>query len=209
MARAPSFSPFSRCATASSSRPASSPSTWGACAAFASSRTSLGQERATVGIVSQRDAEVDEPRFEDLYEVGTLARVVKVIRLGPQNYSVVLHGLARLRLAQPRAPRAVHARPGRAHPGGPRARRRARRARREPARVDARGARAQPNLPKETAGVLDNVRESGALADLIASNLTPSKPRRRQAAHPRDVRPEGARPRRPRAMVRSSSRCSA
>jgi len=28
-----------------------------------------------------------------------------------------------------------------------------------------------PNLPRETAGILDNVRESGALADLIASNL--------------------------------------
>src|SRR5260370_28345533 len=60
----------------------------------------LGHERATVGIVSQRDAEVDEPSFADLFEVGTLARVVKVIRLGPQNYSVVLHGLARLRVRQ-------------------------------------------------------------------------------------------------------------
>jgi ATP-dependent Lon protease len=29
-----------------------------------------------------------------------------------------------------------------------------------------------PNLPKETGGILENVRESGALADLIASNLT-------------------------------------
>jgi ATP-dependent Lon protease len=29
-----------------------------------------------------------------------------------------------------------------------------------------------PSLPRETAGILDNVRESGALADLIASNLT-------------------------------------
>jgi ATP-dependent Lon protease len=28
-----------------------------------------------------------------------------------------------------------------------------------------------PNLPRETSGILDNVRESGALADLIASNL--------------------------------------
>ncbi len=26
-----------------------------------------GHERAVVGIVSQRDAEIDEPRFEDLY----------------------------------------------------------------------------------------------------------------------------------------------
>ena len=45
----------------------------------------VGKSARVVGIVSQRDAEVDEPRFEDLYEVGTLARVVKVIRLGPQQ----------------------------------------------------------------------------------------------------------------------------
>ena len=32
-----------------------------------------------------------------------------------------------------------------------------------------------PNLPRETAGILDNVRESGALADLIASNLSPEQ----------------------------------
>src|ERR1700730_4975554 len=60
----------------------------------------VGQERAVVGIVSQRDAEVDEPRFEDLYDVGTVARVVKVLRLGPSNYSVVLHGLARFHIVQ-------------------------------------------------------------------------------------------------------------
>src|SRR3954454_13971830 len=58
----------------------------------------LGQERAVVGIVSQKDADIDEPGFGDMFEIGTVARVVKVIRLGPSNYSVVLHGLARLRL---------------------------------------------------------------------------------------------------------------
>src|SRR5271157_63998 len=61
----------------------------------------VGQDRAVVGIVSQRDSEVDEPRFEDLYDIGTVARVVKVLRLGPNNYSVVLHGLARFQLLQP------------------------------------------------------------------------------------------------------------
>src|SRR3984893_16423316 len=59
-----------------------------------------GHERAVVGIVSQRDAEVDEPRFEDLYLVGTVARVVKVLRPGPNNYSVVLHALARFQISQ-------------------------------------------------------------------------------------------------------------
>src|ERR1700733_5765045 len=60
----------------------------------------VGQERAVVGIVSQRDAEADEPRFGALSNVGTVARVVKILRLGPNYYSVVLHGLARFQIAQ-------------------------------------------------------------------------------------------------------------
>jgi len=128
-------------------------------------------ERAVVGIVSQKAADVDEPAFEDLYDVGTVARVVKVIRLGPANYSVVLHGLSRMRMVAPlmlepfmrakiqRVPEDLE----------------------RDAELDRLGAQLRasmrqllalmPSLPKETAGILDNVRESGALADLIASNL--------------------------------------
>src|SRR5271154_2970519 len=59
------------------------------------------QERAVVGIVSQKDGDVDEPAWGDVFEVGTVARVVKVIRLGAQNYSVVLHGLSRMKMIAP------------------------------------------------------------------------------------------------------------
>ena len=59
------------------------------------------QERAVVGIVSQRDGDIDEPGWPDVYDVGTVARVVKVIRLGAQNYSVVLHGLSRMKITAP------------------------------------------------------------------------------------------------------------
>ena len=132
----------------------------------------LGQERAIVGIVSQRDADVDEPGFDDLYEIGTVARIVKVIRLAPSSYSVVLHGLARHRIVA-RGTLEPYIRG---------------RIRRIPedlerdAELDGLGQKLRaatrelltlsPNLPKETASVLDNVRESGALADLIVSNLT-------------------------------------
>ncbi len=135
----------------------------------------VGQERAVVGIVSQRDAEVDEPRFEDMYDIGTVARVVKVLRLGPSNYSVVLHGLARFQIVQ-RATLEPYMRA--------RTRRIAEDLERD-AELDALGASLRegtrhvlslmPNLPRETAGILDNVRESGALADLIASNLSPEQ----------------------------------
>ena len=132
----------------------------------------LGQDRAVVGIVSQRDSEVDEPGFEDIFDIGTVARVVKVIRLGPSNYSVVLHGLSRLRIA---------ARVGLE----PYMRAKVRRVSEDLERdseLDSLGTQLRegtrellglmPNLPKETSGILENVRESGALADLIASNLT-------------------------------------
>ncbi len=135
----------------------------------------VGHDRAVVGIVSQRDAAVDEPRFEDLYEIGTVARVVKVLRLGPNNYSVVLHGISRFQLLHPSSLE-------------PYMRGRARRIPEDlerDAELDAFGASLRegtrqvltlmPSLPRETAGILDNVRESGALADLIASNLAPEQ----------------------------------
>jgi ATP-dependent Lon protease len=132
----------------------------------------LGQDRPVVGIISQKDADVDEPGFGDLFEVGTVARVVKVIRLGPSNYSVVLHGISRLKLVQPSGLEPyMRAKIRRIHEDLER-----------DAELDALGlalresmrdvVNLMPSLPKETQGILDNVRESGALADLVASNLT-------------------------------------
>jgi ATP-dependent Lon protease len=132
----------------------------------------LGLERPVLGIVSQKDSEIDEPGWGELYSIGTLARVVKVIRLGPQNYSVVLHGLSRLQVVQQTSLEPYMK---------GKVTRVAEDLERDP-ELDALGHALReamrealllmPNLPKETSGILDNVRESGALADLIASNLT-------------------------------------
>jgi len=131
----------------------------------------LGRERAVVGVLSQQSSDVDEPTFRDLYSVGTLARVVKVIRLGQSNYSVVLNGLGRFRVKEPLGLE-------------PNMRARVERVPESLSRdveLDALGTTLRestrevlalmPNLPKDTAGILDNVREPGALADLIASNF--------------------------------------
>ncbi len=58
----------------------------------------VGRERALVAVLSQKSPDVDEPSFVDLYTLGTIARVVKIIRLGPNNYSVVLNGLGRFKI---------------------------------------------------------------------------------------------------------------
>jgi ATP-dependent Lon protease len=131
----------------------------------------LGKERALVGVLAQRSSDVEEPTFRDLYDVGTLARVVKVIRLGASNYSVVLSGLGRFRVGRP-VSLEPYMRADVTRIAEPLAR---------DIELDALGTTLReqtrqvlelmPNLPKETSGILDNVREPGALADLIASNI--------------------------------------
>ena len=136
----------------------------------------LGQERAVVGVFSQHSPEIDEPTFDDLYKIGTVARVVKVIRLGPANYSVVLNGLGRLTLQNPvRLEPYMSAKVERVDE----------KRLRDDVELEALGATLRestrevltlmPNMPRETSSILDHVREPAALADLIAANFPPTQ----------------------------------
>ncbi|MCA9529818.1 MAG: endopeptidase La [Myxococcales bacterium] len=130
-----------------------------------------GAGQPEIGVVAQRDADIEDPTFTDLHEVGTVARVLKVIRLGSGGYSVVLQGVCRMRIT------------------GPLGRQPALRAQveryREPAtsdeELDALGAHLRrlagqlaavlPDLPREAVRTLGSVRQPAALADVVASNL--------------------------------------
>ncbi len=58
-------------------------------------------EGSEIVVVAQRDGDTQDPGWQDLYEVGTLARVLKVVRVGPGSYSLLLQGLARARIVNP------------------------------------------------------------------------------------------------------------
>jgi ATP-dependent Lon protease len=148
----------------------------------------FGQERPTIGVLAQRDAEEEDPDFDRLYSVGTLARVLKVIRLSSGHYSVVLQGVSRMRLVQPvgREPclRArVERLPEQLH---------------RDEEIDALSANLRelargllktlPSPPREMGVVLDNVQEPGALADLVASHLPVPTERKQQIIETLDVR---------------------
>ncbi len=131
----------------------------------------FGADRPTIGVVAQRDPAIEDPGLEDTHTIGTVARVLKVIRLSSGNYSVVLQGVARMRILESveRYP-CLRARVERIQ---------------EPlerdVEIDALAthlreaarklSKVLPNQPREASAVLDNVQEPGALADLIASNL--------------------------------------
>ncbi|MDP1915984.1 MAG: LON peptidase substrate-binding domain-containing protein, partial [Myxococcales bacterium] len=53
-----------------------------------------------IGVVTQRKAEEEDPGASDLYNMGTVARIVKLLKMGEDNYSLVVQGLARFRVLE-------------------------------------------------------------------------------------------------------------
>ena len=51
-----------------------------------------------IAIFAQKRSETDEPGFEDLHKIGVAARVLKSLKHGSGNYSLILQGMNRLRL---------------------------------------------------------------------------------------------------------------
>src|ERR1700755_576282 len=60
---------------------------------------SLGEDK-TIVVVAQREARVDAPQPTDLYAVGTLAVVHKVVKMPNQSLFVFAEGLERVRLTE-------------------------------------------------------------------------------------------------------------
>jgi len=148
----------------------------------------FGSDRPTIGVVAQHKAETEDPRFEDIYPIGTVARILKVIRLSSGNYSVVLQGIARMRVLEQLERYSV-------------LRARVERLSERPTRdveIDAMAlnlretarklAALQPHVSREASAALDNVQEAGALADLIASNLPITAAQKQQVLETFDVR---------------------
>ncbi|MFI5105246.1 MAG: LON peptidase substrate-binding domain-containing protein, partial [Terriglobales bacterium] len=60
---------------------------------------SLGEEK-TILVVAQREARVDAPQPTDLYSIGTLATVHKVVKMPNQSLFVFTEGLSRGKLQE-------------------------------------------------------------------------------------------------------------
>src|SRR5438128_4505707 len=131
----------------------------------------ISKERPLIGIVTQKDARTEDPAEGDMYEVGCAARILKVIKLAKDNFSVILQGISRIHITEytqqePFIIARVNAVP-------------------DPSVADVeldalvmnlkdiakRVIKLMPELPKEASALIDSVTEPGQLADLITSNL--------------------------------------
>ncbi len=131
----------------------------------------ISKERPVIGIVTQRDARTEDPAPTDLYTVGCAARILKVIKLAKDNFSVILQGVSRVRILEFGSQDSFLTAKVQALPDPPNA----------DVELDAlvmnlkdvakRVIKLMPELPKEATALVDSVTEPGQLADLITSNL--------------------------------------
>jgi ATP-dependent Lon protease len=131
----------------------------------------ISKERPVIGIVTQRDARTEDPGATDLYSVGCAARILKVIKLAKDNFSVILQGVSRIRILEVGGQDPFMTAKVQPLPDAPSA----------DVELDAlvmnlkdvakRVIKLMPELPKEASALVDSVTEPGQLADLITSNL--------------------------------------
>ena len=56
------------------------------------------KKKLLVGVMTQVNASTDEPGFNDLYPLGVIARVVRIIDLPDGNTTAIVHALDRVQL---------------------------------------------------------------------------------------------------------------
>ncbi|MGA1330337.1 MAG: LON peptidase substrate-binding domain-containing protein, partial [Bacteroidia bacterium] len=54
----------------------------------------------TIGVMSQRDVTIEDPGADDLHKIGTLARILKMLRMPDGNTTVIIQGRQRFELQE-------------------------------------------------------------------------------------------------------------
>src|SRR5499425_655007 len=125
-----------------------------------------------IGVVTQRRAEEEDPGASARYAMGTVARIVKLLKMGEDNYSLVVQGLARFRVIElvqetPYLKARIEAVEDRTSA--------------ENVEVEALGINLKklarevielmPELPAAATELVESINQPGHLADLIAANV--------------------------------------
>lgn len=124
-----------------------------------------------IAIFAQRDPAINDPTQADLYPVGVAARVFKALKHSSGNYSLIVQGLARIRLESlTESEPYLQARISKLE---------------EPQTEDVEAEalamslrdvakqviQLMPEIPREMSSLIDSIQDPGALADQVASNL--------------------------------------
>ena len=58
------------------------------------------KNKRTIGVVSQKDVAVEDPNFEDLNQIGTVAHIIKMLRMPDGNTTAIIQGKRKFELVE-------------------------------------------------------------------------------------------------------------
>lgn len=56
------------------------------------------KDQKYIGVIAQKDMQVEDPEAEDLYNIGTLARIIKMIKMPDGGSTIIIQGISRILL---------------------------------------------------------------------------------------------------------------
>ncbi|HON92692.1 MAG TPA: endopeptidase La [Sedimentisphaerales bacterium] len=133
---------------------------------------------SVIGLLTQRNPDIDRPDFGDLYSVGTTASVLKTIKMPQGSLNIVVHGIARFRIVERIATEPYL------------------KAKVEMLKVETKMTKElqammvtvrrtanrvialSPNVPEEASVLLENIEDPSSLADFLAANLSMEIPQK-------------------------------
>ena len=59
----------------------------------------LERKKGCMGVFCQKDPGVEKPRLEDMHDIGTVAKIIKVFEMPDKSTTVILQGYQRIRLS--------------------------------------------------------------------------------------------------------------
>lgn len=124
-----------------------------------------------IGVITQRHSAVDDPDYDDLYPMGTVTAVVKMLKQPDGQNSLVVHGLVRFRVkewlgTEPYLRARIEVITSESTPS------KELEALMTSVRHSAQKMVAlSPNIPEEVKVILENIDDPGALGDFLAANI--------------------------------------
>jgi ATP-dependent Lon protease len=147
----------------------------------------LAGESKMLAVATQKDAETEDPGFDDIYRTGVACLVMKLLRMRDGSQNAIIHGLVRIRVEQLlQTEPYLTARISVIQPEV--SDNNQLQAMVHSVRVGSqRVIELSPNIPDEAISVLSSIEDPSALADFVAANLAESVEERQNLLETTDV----------------------
>jgi ATP-dependent Lon protease len=125
-----------------------------------------------IGLLTQRNPDIDKPGFDDLYSVGTTGSVLKLIKMPQGPFNIFVHGIARFKIVERIASEPYLKARIKVLNVRTRMTKQLQALMVSVRQTANRVVALSPNVPEEASVLLENIDEPSALADYLAANLS-------------------------------------